>query len=349
MTPLTKRTADYPTHINPEKLPANTRFDPRGRGRWVYRIRTKGSRQKEIRIGDASATIAELWAAVDRIESGQEDTFRGMSLAFQQTDVWRELAPSTQRDYELCHRAVCDRETRAGAKLGDVPLEAWTPGAIRRYRDTRKKESPSRAAHDIRYIKRLFQWGIEYEHHPGPNPATGISLKGLSKPRDHYVQDNDYFSLLCVAPLRIALLSHLALLTGRRRQDLVRLKRSDIERDGIFFRESKTDKSSRVLWSDELRQLVELIKEEADTSVWLFPGAPGEHYRLAAMDTAWQRIKKSMLKVNAVPFQFKDLRAKHASDLDEMGGDATDNLLHSDAQVTRRHYLRKPKNVVSLR
>jgi len=67
------------------------------------------------------------------------------------------------------------------------------------------------------------------------------------------------------------------------------------------------------------------------------------------MDTAWQRICKAMTEKDLVRFQFKDIRAKHASDLEDLGGDATANLLHSDRSVTKRHYLRKPKKVVSLR
>jgi hypothetical protein len=46
----------------------------------------------------------------------------------------------------------------------------------------------------------------------------------------------------------------------------------------------------------------------------------------------------------------KDIRAKHETDLEDIAkGDATANLLHSDRQVTKRHYLLKPQKVQSLR
>ncbi|WP_241084819.1 hypothetical protein [Candidatus Vondammii sp. HM_W22] len=50
-----------------------------------------------------------------------------------------------------------------------------------------------------------------------------------------------------------------------------------------------------------------------------------------------------------IPFQFKDIRAKHATDLEEAGGDATDNLQHSYRGSTKRHYLRKATKAVGLR
>ncbi len=203
---------------------------------------------------------------------------------------------------------------------------------------------------ELAYMKRLFAWGMEYEICTA-NPAKEVGLKGLSRARTHYPQDNNYYAAINVAPLHIALMAHLAYLTGRRRNDIVKISRRDLEDEGILFEESKTDKSALVIWTDELRLLVDMIKEESKGSMWLFPaaGSPGDHYRLAALDTAWQRVRAKLRDCKKEPFQFKDIRAKHATDLEEAGGDATDNLQHSQRGLTKRHYLRKPKKVVSLR
>ena len=45
----------------------------------------------------------------------------------------------------------------------------------------------------------------------------------------------------------------------------------------------------------------------------------------------------------------RDLRAKHATDFEARGGDATAQLGHSNRSVTSRHYLRKPRVMVPLR
>ncbi|MEE9422622.1 MAG: hypothetical protein V3V50_05640 [Gammaproteobacteria bacterium] len=67
------------------------------------------------------------------------------------------------------------------------------------------------------------------------------------------------------------------------------------------------------------------------------------------MDTAWQRVRGKLKAASMIPFQFKDIRAKHATDLEEAGGDATDNLQHSYRGSTKRHYLRKATKAVGLR
>jgi hypothetical protein len=48
-------------------------------------------------------------------------------------------------------------------------------------------------------------------------------------------------------------------------------------------------------------------------------------------------------------FQLKDLRAKHATDFEAAGGDATAQLGHSGRAVIARHYLRAPRRVLPIR
>jgi len=349
VTPKERDKSRYPDHIDPEKLPDHVGYDPRGKGRFFYRRRIGNNRGKEFKLGNGELKLAEIWQAVERIESGSVSTFKSLSLEFQKSPQWKKLKRSTQEDYEKCHKSISNRENRAGTKIGEIRLMAWTPGAVRRYRDMRAEQSESRANKELAYMKRVFQWGVEYEH-IASNPAKDISGRGLAKRRTHYIQDPDFKGAINLAPLNIAMMIHLAYLTGRRRDDIVAIHKNHIWKEGLYFPESKTDKESLVAWTDELTALVNLAKEESGESVWLFPAKEkGAHYRLPAMDTAWQRICKAMTEKDLVRFQFKDIRAKHASDLEDLGGDATANLLHSDRSVTKRHYLRKPKKIVSLR
>lgn len=282
--------------------------------------------------------MAELWRAVEEITVLPLGTFRAISVDFRKSPDYLELAPGTQKDYANCHKAICERETKSGAMLGDLPLDAWTPGAVRRYRDARVEESKSRAAHEIRYLKRVFTWAISYDL-TSTNPAKEIKLKGLADARDHYVQDEDYTALLNIAPWRVAVAAHLAYLTGRRRRDVLSLTKANIQPEGLLIKESKTGKVSLIVWTNELRETVRILED--DYSFFQISDS--------GFDTAWQRARQKLKKAGFTPFQFKDLRAKHASDLEEVGGNASENLRHSSQQVTRRHYLHKAKKVVSLR
>lgn len=350
--PQIKRTANhFPSHIDPTKLPANVGYDPRGKGRWYYRKgQGRANRGKQLRFGSSKTTLSEIWQFVEGKESNSLSTFRGISLKFQESRDWNNLAARTQNGYLSIHKVVCTSETVSGIKVGDIPLEAWTPGLVRRYLEHRAKASESSAAAEVRYIKRVFSWAIGYDYYLKSNPAKGVTLAGMANPRTHYVQDTDFNLAIAVAPLIVALAAHLAYLTGRRRTDLLKLRRTQLTDDGIEFEESKTGKLTVVAWSDELHALVEMLKDEAGDSMFLFPrrGSPSETMTGSAFDTAWQRVRARMKAEGGTPFQFKDIRAKHASDL-ETDEDATVSLRHSGQSVTRRHYRRRPTKIHSLR
>ncbi|MEW8027807.1 MAG: hypothetical protein AB2806_08720 [Candidatus Thiodiazotropha sp.] len=350
MTPPAKRTAKhFPDHIDPEKLPIGVTYRARGNGRWLYR---KGSgrkhRGKEIRFGNKDSSLADIWQFVENLETENISTFKGISKKFQASSDWLTLAPRTQKGYEHLHKIICETDTKTGIKLGDIPLETWTPGSVRRYIENRS--SKSAAAAEVRYIKRVFSWAISFDYFLKPNPAKGVTLKNMTTPRTHYVQDEDYHLALAVAPLNIALAAHLSFLTSKRRTDILTLTRRQLSPEGVEFTDSKTGKLSIVGWTDELQETVDMIKALAGGSLWLFPrrGSPAERYSDTAFNNAWKRVKEKVRAEDGTPFQFKDIRAKHASDL-ENDKAAEEQLLHSGVQVTRRHYRRRPKKILSFR
>jgi hypothetical protein len=315
-----KQGKHYPQHIDPDKLPACVGYEARWGGRWYYRkSRGRGDRGKPLPFGCSLTTLAEIWQHVD--------TFKGISLTFQESEDWMELAAKIRIGYANIHKAVRETETKTGEKLGDVPLDAWSPGTIRRYLAQKGNKSKSSATAHVRYIKRVFSMAISMDYYLKPNPAKEVRIKGATA-RAHYVQDEDYYLAITVAPLSIGLAAHLAYLTGHRR----------------------TGKLTIVDWSDELHATVEIIKSEADASMYLFPrrGAPGERFDDSAFDTAWQRVRGKVRKVGGVPFQFKGIRANHSSDFDT-DEEAQHNLRHSSNAVTKRHYRRKPTQVKRIR
>jgi len=262
----------------------------------------------------------------------------------------QRLKARTRRGYEAIHRSVCARPTKAGTPLGDMPIRAWTVGAVRKFREARRQESESAAAAELRYIKRVFAWAVEYEHTES-NPAKEVSLRGMAQARRYYVQDDDYMAALNMAPLKVALIAHLAYLTGRRRTDILNATRHSLRADGLFFAESKTDKEALIGWTEHLRQTVDLILEVAGGSLYLFPSnsRPDLRFTDSAMDNAWQKLRAALRKAGYAPFQFKDLRKKYATDLEAKGGDAFRSLLHSNRGLTDRHYVSKPARVVSIK
>lgn len=343
-----KRTK-YPHGIHPDALPQaegfTLHFDPRGLGRWEVRYYEEG-RRKAKGIGNSGLSVRQLHDAFYTFVDGSSvDTLEALSKEFHKTQEFKDLADNTRRGYLENHKAIMNFPTRSG-KFGRAKLGKIKVATVREYRDSRSKQTESRAAAEVRYLKRLFNWALEMELMTA-NPAKPIRIKGLTRARLYYVQDSDYLAMLNLAPLKVALIAHLAYLTGRRRTDILNIKRPDLTKDGVAFIENKTGKHTTVEWSGELRQTIELAKEEGG-DFWLFEGDTGERYSDSAFKSAWGRLRTAMKEVKATPFQFKDIRKKHATEFEEAGGDATDNLAHGRRSTTDGHYITR-KKVKSLR
>lgn len=69
--PTTKRTANYfPSHINPDKPPANVGYDPRSKS-WRYYRKGQGraNRGKQLRFRSSKRTLSEIWQFAEGKES----------------------------------------------------------------------------------------------------------------------------------------------------------------------------------------------------------------------------------------------------------------------------------------
>lgn len=332
MPPPAQRTAKFPPHIDPIKLPSGVVFDPRGRGAWRYRKgHGRRNRGRSIRLGNAILTLAEIWSAVERLSAGIVGSIKELSLAFQDSADWLDLKPSTQKDYLNCYKSICATVTKSGVLLGDMPLNAWTPGAVRRYRDTRRKSSISRAASEVRYLKRVFAWGIEYEYVTS-NPAKEVKPKA-AEARKHYVSDGEYCFVLELArnsgSLYLANIMELAYMCRLRLSEVLDLDRSCLLEAGLLTARRKGSKDALVTWTDRLRTAV--TPPGPASTRWLFVSKSGGRMAETTVQSAWQRLMKSAVEKGLrEKFTLHDLKRKGVSDF---GGDKLAASGHRSPQM----------------
>ena len=124
--------------------------------------------------------------------------------------------------------------------------------------------------------------------------------------------------------------------------DLLALTRFQCQADGLLVRESKTGKRVLICWTDELKRVVDDCLQTSP-DVRLFPITE------SAVNNAWGHFQRSLAADGRARFLLRDLRAKHASDLEDAGGNATTQLGHSTRAVTARHYLRAPRRIVPIK
>ena len=191
----------------------------------------------------------------------------------------------------------------------------------------------------------LVEWG-EAER----NPCTSVR-KLPEKARTRYVTDATLGQWLNHCRPMLAIFSELAYLTGVRAPDLQASKHTDIDDAGIHIVASKTGKRSVIPWTEALHEVVDAARSLRRRGVprlspYLFPNKRGEQYTASGFRAIWT---KDMGTFPGERFAISDLRAKHATDLENAGGDATRNLGHSSRALTSRHYLRGEAVVRSLK
>lgn len=206
---------------------------------------------------------------------------------------------------------------------------------------------------------KAVEWGLIHKH-----PFKGEIRLKTSKARTRYVEDWEIIEVLSLVPVRekgsvllIQAYIELKLLLGLRLSDILRIKETDIQDNGIHAHNSKTGKSVIYTWTPTLRKAVEKARKARplDICQWLFCNKFGECYVAedgmhSGWDSMWQRFMTRILKETEIKDRFTehDLRAKVASDAETLEH-AQKLLAHADSKTTNKIYRRKAELVTPAR
>jgi integrase len=162
----------------------------------------------------------------------------------------------------------------------------------------------------------------------------------------------EYAAAYKAMPTMLQCAMDLAVLTGLRPADLLALTRSNLTDEGIQVSTRKTGRDLIIAWSDEMRRVVKrALSLPPKLRQPLICSRQGKPYTVDGFTSIWRRkVRKALADPENTlqePFQFRDLRAKSASD--DTPEAATARLGHTNAAITERVYRRKPATVRPLR
>lgn len=288
-------------------------------------------------------TLAEMYRSLaDFVEAAPINTMADLFDRYK-IEVIPTKAPRTQKDNL---REI----TLLRAFFGEMLPRNLQPRHGYAYYNERKTTSLRRAVNEMALLSHVFtkavEWGVV-----DANPCREIR-KQRPKPRQRYVTELEYASAYKVMPPMVQCAMDLGVLTGLRPADLLGLQRSCLTDEGILIDTRKTGKRLLVEWSDELRCVVKrALGLPPHIRQPLICNRRGKPYTVDGFNSIWYRRMQKAVADNenplAEPFQFRDLRAKSASD-DTVEG-ATARLGHNDPRLTERVYRRKPTVVRPLR
>lgn len=239
--------------------------------------------------GDAAfhARYAELLEiAVKPPKRVDRDTFAWLISEYQRSVEFKSLADTTQADYVKTLLLINE-------ELGSRRFRFTTKAMIKAVRDGHADHP--RKAHKIKQmVSRLYSWAEESSLvADGFNPAKGIrQVKPKGGAKEIVVwSDAEIALILANCPEHVKTPVLLALYTGQRRQDLVRMTWQQFQGDMIRVRQSKTGALLDIACHSELRRHLEQLRGRAK-GVVICTSIEGRAYTPNSLSQALRRVVK---------------------------------------------------------
>lgn len=290
---------------------------------YYYRPTSGGA----IALGTDLAEAKVKWAQLEH--AGQISTandFAGISSRYR-AEALPKLAPKTQYDY-IASLARLDKA------FGHFPLGQIKPHHVRQYLD--KRSAKVSANREIAVFSALFNWAREKGLTDAPNPAAGVR-RNPSKPREMYVTDDAFQAVWDAAPAELQDALDLARLTGQREADILKMRRDDIKDGHLWVRQNKTGARVGIEISGELATIIDRIisRPKSATGMHLVQTETGQRMTYHMLRKRFDAARKA----SGQEWQFRDLRPKAATDIDDVRA-AQELLGHKSESTTAGIYRR---------
>lgn len=225
------------------------------------------------------AFMRSYQAAIDAPRKARvTGTLQSVIDGYQKSSEFARLAPRTKRDY-IAHlgRIEAAKLIDKGPAFGTYPLEVVDDPKIRRrllaWRDELAKSSPRQADATFGVLRIILEWArdrgiITHNHATRPKKV----YKADRSDKIWLQSDLDAFRAVASPKLRLAL--ELALWTGQRQSDLLRLGWSSYKDGRLTFRQGKRKRKVDLPVPVTLRNLLDSTTRRAATILTQENGKP---------------------------------------------------------------------------
>jgi integrase len=263
-------------------------------------------------------------------------------------DIWQKFAPWAQEHLKCWRTDEGFYRKHIEPRFGTKPLDAISPLDLERMKTELRKgsnaEGRSYAAqtvkHQLNLVSRLFNRAIQWGMYSGGNPVKQVRPVRVDNQVTAFLDDEEVDRLLKVLnewPCReSAAFVRLALLSGLRRGEIIKLRWDDLDfdRSMVRLREPKGGPSQTIPLSAEAMDVLRDLDVTGGELV--FPGKTGgERYDFKG---PWKRIREAAQLPTG--FRFHDLRHNFASHLVSSGVPlhvVQGLLTHKDSRTTARY------------
>ena len=314
---------------------------------YYYNGRDDAGNRKEYPLGTDLVEAKRLWAEYECKPVPTDATLMEYVFAQYVRDILPGKAPSTQRENS-------SSLSQLRPVFDSAPIDAITPQDIARYRDARSAKV--RANREIALLSHVFNMAREWGYTKRENPCRGVR-KNKEVPRDFYADKAVWDAVRNAGCEELQDAMDLNYLTGQRPADVLKMRDGDLKDGALQVRQGKSNKLLRIVLEhdgikSELAMVIERIHARSHrprtTFIVALPNGcqvKKWHLRLR-FDSARKAAAELALKAGdeelasrVKAFQFRDIRARSASDIADLGA-ASSLLGHSEKVITEKVYRR---------
>lgn len=343
---------------------------------WVgyyYNGRAADGTRREIPLGTDLAVAKSKWAELERkpVPAGGQSKMDAAWAKYIKDEMPKKAART---------RLDQPREIeRLRAYFKGAEFEVIQPPHIAQYRDGRKtkprklasgevlpaRPAPVAANRELALFSHFWNRAREWGFTKAPNPVTGVE-KNEETPRDFYADDQVWFAVRDEGVQELQDAMDLAYLTGQRPSDVLSFGPRDLVDGNLQTRQGKTKKRLRIRLTDpatgvrtKLGELVDKLLSRKVVATRFIVNESRQPIRIGALRTRFNVARMAAaakaraagdvgLAERIEAFQFRDARAKAASEIEDIK-QAQELLAHSSEQITRTVYTRVGKLVMPTR
>ncbi|RJG45592.1 tyrosine-type recombinase/integrase [Mesorhizobium sp. DCY119] len=263
----------------------------------TYHYAWKGGPRLPGKIGD-SEFMAAYNAAVARKVQPRQGMLLSVLNGFQSSSDWDDLAPRTQSDYVKLIKVI-------EKKFGDFPLSGMsdrrTRGIFMEWRDERAKASRRQADYGWQVLARILSWAYG-RGLVSANPCEKGGRLYRGSRAEHVWTDADEAAFLASAPRHLHLPLILALWTGQRQGDLLRLTWQQYDGKVIRLQQSKTGTRVLIPVGAPLKAALDIKRGKAGQ---ILLNSDGDPWTADGFRSSW---RKACASAGVVGVTFNDLR-----------------------------------------
>jgi len=313
-------------HHLPQRMTA--RIMASGKILYYYRLRDG----KSIPLGDDLNAAKIKWAELESGAVNKKTTMADIFARYEK-EVLPQKGSKTQKDQGNQLKLLV-------AAFGHAEPNQIQPKHIRQYLDRRTAKIA--ANREVALFSHVFNCAREWGYTDKINPVEGVR-KNKERPRDVYVEDEDFHLVLKHCTPEMADLLELAYLTGQRPGDIRKWRKSQIKDGVLQLRQDKTQKRMGLRIVGELADIINraINRPRSACSLFIVATEKGEPLTQPMMRDRFNdaRDAASAEVGYKVKWQVRDIRAKAATDSQSLL-DAQSLLGHESPTTTKRVYRR---------